>query len=234
MPGSRVMSLRRFLLATAFAAVAATASADVTLLAPRAGDRLDGGAEATLLWSATSLPAHADEWEAFLSLDGGAYYAVRITPHLDAGIRTFRWRVPNVATSRARLLLRVGDESDEHLVELPQTFSIVPRYAPLDFVSFQAERGEAAIEGGEGSVEWVSGDRSGAHLVRHQRRESSAAGAPAITCVLPLDAVAAGSNATPLRTAQTPRNLTFQRDPPRRIASTVVRPLLLLSTRLNV
>src|SRR5258706_10099840 len=118
------------------------------------------------MWSAASLPAHAEEWEAFLSVDGGGYYAVRVTPHLDAGIRTFRWRVPNVAASQVRLLLRVGDETTEHLVELTQTFAIVPRDSLPEIESLQVasahEAGEAAIAGGAPSVEWVSGD-----LIRH-------------------------------------------------------------------
>ena len=41
----------------------------------------------------------AEEWEAFLSFDGGATYPVRITPHLDLELRRVRWQVPAIPTS---------------------------------------------------------------------------------------------------------------------------------------
>jgi hypothetical protein len=213
------------------AASAHAASADVTLFAPRAGEQLEGGRDATLTWSASSLPAHAEEWEAFLSVDGGAYYAVRITPHLDAAARTFRWHVPNVAASHARLLLRVGDERHEELIELPQTFTIVPRYAALDLAySATDEEGEAAIEGGQPSVEWVSSD-----LVRHRRRDTAASGLPSIDATSPSEAAVVTSSRIALPADETDGDLTLTRSrPPRVEACAAVRPLLLLTTRLNV
>src|SRR5204863_9501957 len=64
--------------------------------------------------------------------------------------RVFRWHVPNVAAAHARLLLRFGDERNEHTVELPQTFTIVPRYGSLDLATLQLsisdEAGEAEME----------------------------------------------------------------------------------------
>jgi len=225
------MFLRRFLLITVLAAYAMTASARVTLVAPRAGDRLEGGRDATLSWSAEGLPAHFEEWEAFLSVDGGAFYAVRITPHLDGRVRTFRWRVPNVATSRARILLRVGDETDEHLVELPQTFTIAPRYGVLDFApGVTDERGEAAIPGGAPSVEWVSSD-----LVRHQRRDAAASNSPSFTTSLPVDVVAVTSSAAALHVDEAVAPITFRSSRLRCASSPRCRrPLLLLTTRMNV
>ena len=65
------------------------------LTAPRAGEVLHGGGFATLQWSADALPPHAEEWEAFLSIDGGKYYAFRVTPHLDLGIQRFDFVVPS-------------------------------------------------------------------------------------------------------------------------------------------
>src|SRR5213078_5250079 len=97
------------------------------LFAPalHAGTVLRGGSFATIEWSATVLPADAEEWEAFLSLDGGTYYAFRITPHLDIARRQFAWLVPNVDTKNARILVRTGDERRETLHELPARFEIV-------------------------------------------------------------------------------------------------------------
>lgn len=231
------VSLKRLLLfagVVAFARTAAATSPAVTLLAPRASDVLDGGREATITWSAASLPAHTEEWEAFLSVDGGVFYAVRITPHLDAHTRTFRWRVPNVAASHARLLLRVGDETTEHLIELPQTFSIVPRYSPLEIDALQVatadEAGEAAVAGGSPSVEWVSSD-----LVRHRHGDAAASGAPAFAAVLPFDAIAVNSSDTSLPIDRTSLAIPpTRRARPPSAACGALRPLLLLSTRLNV
>lgn len=220
----------RSILVVALAAIAASATADVTLIAPRAGEQLDGGREATIAWSATSLPADAEEWEAFLSLDGGAYYAVRITPHLDADVRTFRWRVPNVASSRARLLLRVGNETNEHLIELAETFTILPGWAPIDFAVRSEEEGEAAIPGGAPSVEWVGADR-----VRHRSRDAAASPVPAFAASVPLDGVAVGGSQRLPRPARTSRARVFEaRAPARCDRRSAPCAVLLLTTRLNI
>lgn len=84
-------------------------------LAPSQGAVLVGGGSAELRWS--ELPAFArlhdvEEWEAFLSLDGGKSYPFRITPHLDRDLRTLRWQVPPVASADARLLFRFGNEEE--------------------------------------------------------------------------------------------------------------------------
>src|SRR5205085_5893160 len=115
------------------------------------------------------LPDNAEEWEAFLSLDGGHYYAFRITPHLDVERRQFTWIVPNVDTTNARILVRAGDERHETLFELPATFAIVrdaraelPRRAVVPAVN-----GEAARDGEPGVVVWTDGDRRGGGLVEY-------------------------------------------------------------------
>jgi len=158
-------------------AVAVQAAPSVELIAPRAGTVLEGGSETTLTWSASSLPAHAEEWEAFLSFDGGRYYAARITPHLDAGRRSFRWRVPNVAASDVRILLRVGDERQERAIEFPETFRIVARVVSLDIAEVHASlteaAGESALPAAPPVVEWVSGDRRGAGLVTSHHRDAT-------------------------------------------------------------
>jgi hypothetical protein len=140
------------------------------LFAPalHAGTVLRGGSFATIEWSAATLPANAEEWEAFLSLDGGTYYAFRITPHLDIARRQFTWLVPNIDTKNARILIRTGDERRETLHELPARFEIVrdvraevPRRTIVP-----AAQGEAARSGDPGVVAWTDGDRTGGALVQ--------------------------------------------------------------------
>jgi hypothetical protein len=109
------------------------------------------------------------EWEAFLSVDGGRYYATRITPHLDIGIREFEWRVPNVASNDVRLLIRIGDEREEKSVDVPLRLAIA---AALDarpsFTPLATGRGESARPGDPGVTEWATGDRGGRE-VGHRR-----------------------------------------------------------------
>jgi len=138
------------------------------LVAPalHAATTLRGGAFATIERPA-ALPANAEEWEAFLSLDGGAYYAFRITPHLDVARRQFTWVVPNVDTTRARILIRAGDERTETLFELPATFAIVrdARAEAPHATVVASTPGEAARVGDPGVVARTDGDRAGGGLV---------------------------------------------------------------------
>jgi hypothetical protein len=164
-----------FLLALALGAVAPAAglTGRVGLEAPRAGEVLRAGGTAELAWEPREAFAlgQAEEWEAFLSFDGGATYPVRITPHLDLKLRRVRWQVPAIATNDARLLLRFGDERRETTVELPQRFAIVeaPWAAPLfGLFGGDAHRvalpGEPALPGQPGVVAWVEGSRQGGAL----------------------------------------------------------------------
>ncbi len=227
-------------IAAAGIAAAATASPSIQLVAPRAGAVLDGGSETTLQWSAASLPEHVEEWEAFLSLDDGRYYSVRLTPHLDAGIRSFSWHVPNVVTTHARILLRVGDERDERIIEFPQTFRIVPGPLSIDLharagVSTE-DRGEPALPEAPAVVQWVTGDRSGAGLVTYRHKEG--------TTVTPLGPPPPDENipfaSPPTRTSLLPSqdassDLSARMRPCGGAPSLLLsRPLLLLATRLNI
>jgi len=138
------------------------------LTAPRAGAELTAGALAAVAWE--DPPPDAEEWEAFLSLDGGRTYPVRITPHLDLSIRRFTFQVPAFPTRDARILLRFGDERREVEVETPQRFAILPG-------AFQAEEtlwppslrkalspGEKARPRDSGVVVWMEGARDGSGL----------------------------------------------------------------------
>ena len=59
----------------------------VELIRPMVGEVLVGGRQATVAWRPLRELEQLgiDEWEAFLSFDGGRHWPVRITPHLDIG-----------------------------------------------------------------------------------------------------------------------------------------------------
>ena len=143
----------------------------VRLAAPQAGARLAAGSMADLEWAPLAgfdrLP-EVEEWEAFLSLDGGATYPVRITPHLDQDVRRIRWQVPPFPAEDVRILLRFGDERHhETAVELPARFSIAESAAGISGLlsaSRSVTRGESALPGQAGVVAWVEGSRRGGAL----------------------------------------------------------------------
>ncbi|MEA2561661.1 MAG: hypothetical protein QOH06_3165 [Acidobacteriota bacterium] len=140
--------------------------APVRLLAPQPGARLAAGSMAELEWAPLAeLDRRVEEWEAFLSLDGGVTYPVRITPHLDQDVRRIRWQVPPFPAEDVRILLRFGDERRETAVELATRFSIAesPGGLPLP-ASRSATRGEPALPGHPGVVAWVEGSRRGGAL----------------------------------------------------------------------
>lgn len=135
------------------------------LVSPAAGEELVAGSSATIEWEGLALPEGAVEWEAFLSLDGGRTWPLRITPHLDISIRRFAFRVPDLPAREARILLRFGDERREVGMEAPQRFSIAPAALPIPRARTRVlSRGERARDGDEGVVAWVEGSRSGAGL----------------------------------------------------------------------
>ena len=150
-----------------FAAASASA-ATVHLVSPSNGEALRGGSTATLDWRGIALPAEAEEWEAFLSVNGGGYYAFRITPHLDLDKRRVTWLVPNVDAKDARILIRVGDERNETGIELPISFSIKHDAAvPLPKPELAPEgKSEAARDGDADVIGWAYGDRSGQRVTQ--------------------------------------------------------------------
>ena len=173
------------LLAFAFAGFAEETSAPVHLVAPWAGTTLTAGSTAELEWTPGERFAElrdVQEWEAFLSLDGGATYPVRITPHLDQDLRRIRFQVPPLPARDVRILLRFGNETRETAVELPERFAIaaspgllpaVERTLPLARSAFAP--GEPALPGHAGVVAWVEGSRRGGGL-----RQVVAAEAPSL------------------------------------------------------
>jgi hypothetical protein len=182
-------------------ATAASAPGSVRLVAPGEGAVLEPGSSATLEWAplAGLRQKEWEEWEAFLSLDGGATYPVRITPHLDRDLRRFSWKVPDLPTGNARLLLRVGDERQELAFELPQRFAIarparvpmpLPALSPgnaIDLSRKVGRRGEPARPGEPGVLAWVEGSRRGGGL-REVVAEEPARAVPGVA--LPAEAPA--------------------------------------------
>lgn len=155
-------------LSLASAGFAREAGAPVRLVAPRAGATLAAGSMAELEWAPAGPFAglsQVEEWEAFLSVDGGATYPVRITPHLDQDLRRIRFQVPPVPTADARILLRFGDERRETAVELPGRFAIEASPVQTFLLAHRAAiPGEPAFPGQAGVVAWVEGSRRGGSL----------------------------------------------------------------------
>ncbi|HEY2091129.1 MAG TPA: hypothetical protein VGJ81_04525 [Thermoanaerobaculia bacterium] len=187
---------------------------------------LHGGHDAVI--AIDSLPAGAEEWEAFLSVDGGAHYAVRITPHLDASIRSYRFRVPNVAAHDARVLIRTGDEVHERIVAIPRSFTIDPDYARHDSFGKATEgQGESARFDGDHVIEWRDADRE----VRHRDAGAlQSAGGPIEESP---EGIAPPSVSTTVSVPRASARLTTLRRT-RPTFRAVARDTLLLSTRMNV
>ena len=135
----------------------------VELLQPSSRSILHGGSFAPLQIALPTIPPAAEEWEAFLSLDGGAHYGFRITPHLDLSIDRYTWLVPNVDATDARILIRTGDERLETIEEIPASFSIRrDARAPVGVHSWIThEQPEPARPGDEPVEFWTEGDRAG-------------------------------------------------------------------------
>lgn len=136
----------------------------VRLVAPAPGEVLPGGGTAEIAWEPTGpLGDGVSEWEAFLSLDGGATYPVRITPHLDVALRRAAFQVPAFPSREVRLLMRFGDERREASLPVAHRFAIAPA-APAAFVPPPAQvlgAGEPALPGAAGVVAWAEGPRQG-------------------------------------------------------------------------
>jgi hypothetical protein len=104
--------------------------APLRLIEPRDGSRLTAGSVVRLAWRwRAEVPSCVEEWEAFLSFDGGQTYSLRATPHLDLDRQEFGLQVPAVASRDVRVMIRFGDEREEFSVEFPDRFEIVADHA---------------------------------------------------------------------------------------------------------
>jgi len=157
---------------------AAVAPGAIEIVSPRPGSELEAGGRAVIEWRIAS-PAAPDfeEWEAFLSLDGGRSWPVRLTQHLDGALRRVTVDLPAVPTPDARLLLRFGDERDEREMELAGTLSLVAPASRLTtdlraLPRLATRSGEAARPGVAGVSEWIEGPRDGSRSSRVRTAES--------------------------------------------------------------
>jgi len=212
--------LRRLLPLFLFAAIAAQGE-----LLPT---DLRGGHFTTLTLDAKYVAPGAEEWEAFLSVDGGRFYSVRLTPHVGIAIRSYDILVPNVESSDVRILLRTGNERVETLHSIPQRFRIhADPDALLPLAHSASHAPEAARPGEADVVVWSEGGRveSSAKLPLQYRARSDVREIDWDT-VLPTDAIAPATQA--LSRPFTPQ--------PRRslVPARHSHDILLLSTRMNV
>jgi hypothetical protein len=104
-------------------------------------------------------PTRAEEWEAFLSVDGGRSFPFRITPHLPIAERSFSWTVPLLPTASARIRLRSGVGGVEQEWLAPDRFAIgsSPGASPLSGPGTALKSSPAPGE--EDTLVWV--ERSG-------------------------------------------------------------------------
>lgn len=232
------------LAALAWMGSAAWAAPLVRVASPLQGMDLRAGSLAVLEWEPLApLDPGVEEWEAFLSVDGGAHYPLRITPHLDSDLRRILWQVPSTPTRHARLLLRIGDERDEVGIEVPLRFAISgPAAVTLTGATTALSTpGEPARPGDAGVAVWIEGSRRGGSI-----RQMSSALPPGLhpgrrpAELIPGEAVVVASDPDPNPAPLSP-NLQLRALPARRDERTrAVRPvrpaaipILLLTGRQN-
>ncbi len=97
------------------AALAARGEVSSPFLSPGRGESLAPGSIVEVRWasacaSASATGDSADEAEVVLSLDGGLTFPIRVSNELHPCATSYLWRVPALATGRARLALRTGSE----------------------------------------------------------------------------------------------------------------------------
>jgi hypothetical protein len=152
------------ILGTALRVSAAEPSFDVRLLEPASGTHVVAGSTIFIDWDAATTPANVDEWEAFISIDGGRTYLSRATPHLDATIHRFRWTVPELPGADVTLLLRFGDEQDERRFVFPSRMRISGIAGATLVAPEPGARGEAFDVDEEGATSWIDGPADGSSL----------------------------------------------------------------------
>lgn len=166
----RITLLSLLLLAAAATVSAAQEKLAVRLLAPAVHAEADPGSTLLLAWENDGTLKDVEEWEAFLSVDGGRTYPIRITPHLDASIHAFPWNVPLLPGADLSILLRLGNERTEHEIAFPGHLrirkTIPPELLARRIDAQAAQRTEVLNDHGQLLVEWIDGTRDGLAL-RH-------------------------------------------------------------------
>lgn len=138
-------------------------SVPAEVVSPRVGEALPAGGTVWLEWAPGDGFAELDwvtEWEAFLSLDGGQTFPVRLTPHLDVERRGVGVTMPLVPSDDVRLVLRFGDEGREVPVAVAGGF-VLESSGPTSSLPLarSLEGGEAVWTGAPEVVVWASGSR---------------------------------------------------------------------------
>lgn len=106
----------------------------------RAGERYE-----TVL---PELPAGIEECELLLLPEDGSGRAIRLTAEHEVGDGPLRWRMPRIAATRARLVLRAGGRFGETESAPSAPFA----------VESQGERDRAEVLRGEEELDWHFGD----------------------------------------------------------------------------
>lgn len=179
------------------------AAAFARVVAPVDGAELTAGEFAWLEWEPgaglSALPG-AEEWEAFLSLDGGATFPVRLTPHLSLDRKRVAVWLPATPSDDARLLLRFGDERREVEQPIAARLKIVAppgiEVGPPRHWAFT--RGEAARPGEAGVTLWAEGARDGSGWMEVESVETESSLAPAARAGAGLWWLAGGPRREPL------------------------------------
>jgi len=151
-------------IASAGAASAAEGVFDVRLIEPAEHAEVVAGSTVPIAWDAGSMPPGIDEWEAFLSVDGGNTYPIRITPHLDAGIHRFHWTVPSLPGADVSVLLRFGDERQESEFSFASRARITGTVARQTLREPASARSATEDDHGRTLTAWVEGSREGSDL----------------------------------------------------------------------
>jgi len=138
-----------------FAAAARPSAATPRLVSPAPGTSVAPGRAARI--EIGGAPSGAEEWEAFVSVDGGRTYPLRATPHLPISEPAFDWVVPALAPGALRVKVRFGVAGAEKESLLAESFSIGTG-ASGTVVAPDPRTIELPAAGEEGTVAWV--DRS--------------------------------------------------------------------------
>ncbi len=156
-PRAEVAALCLFLAASALSA--AENALPGPLVPPLAGASVRGGdiLDLSFRFPRGMVP---DEWEAYLSLDGGETYPVRLTGDQPPSSTSLAVRVPNLPTEAARILVRAGGDegtgdSDryERDVAVSDLFRIAPGNAPPERIF--KDDGRIPRRGDLVRIEWL-------------------------------------------------------------------------------
>jgi hypothetical protein len=123
--GAAALGARLLLAAAAVLAFAPPLAAESggDILAPAAGAVVRAGDVVEVRW--TPVPPDVEEFELLLSVDGGKSFPLRLTEMLDPRLTSYSWRVPNVPTGAARIVLRVGEDDREAMLRPGPAFEVL-------------------------------------------------------------------------------------------------------------